>query len=99
MTLKSPLKTNIYRFERKYVIPHSLKKDIEFIIKTSPFSCRSIHQPRQVNNIYFDGFLLQNYLENIDGQLELKNTRVESLDSGKNVKTGNQLAKEQKNSI
>jgi hypothetical protein len=35
-------------------------------------------------------------LENIDGQLELKNIRVESLDSGKNVKTGNQLAEEQK---
>ena len=42
---------------------------------------------------------IDTFLENIDGQLELKNTRVESLDSGKNVKTGNQLAKEQKNNI
>ena len=67
MTLSTSLKTKIYRFERKYVIPHTLKNDIDFIIKTSPFSCRSIHQPRQVNNIYFDGLLLQNYFDNIDG--------------------------------
>jgi SPX domain protein involved in polyphosphate accumulation len=90
MTLKSPLKTNIYRFERKYVIPHSLKKDIEFIIKTSPFSCRSIHQPRQVNNIYFDGFLLQNYLENIDGHNKRSKYRIrwygELFDKIKNIK-------------
>ena len=33
---------------------------------------------------------------NGNGQLQLKNTRVESLDSGKSVKTGNQLAKKQK---
>lgn len=39
---------------------------------------------------------IDTFLENIDGQLELKNTRLKSLDSGKNVKTGNQLTREQK---
>lgn len=39
---------------------------------------------------------IDTFLENIDGELQLKNTRLKSLDSGKNVKTGNQLAKEQK---
>ncbi len=36
------------------------------------------------------------FLENIDGQLQLKNTRLESIDSGKNVKTGNKLVEKQK---
>ena len=90
MTLSTSLKTKIYRFERKYVIPHTLKNDIDFIIKTSPFSCRSIHQPRQVNNIYFDGLFLQNYFDNIDGNNKRSKYRIrwygELLDEIKNIK-------------
>ena len=40
---------------------------------------------------------IDTFLEKIDGPLELKHTRLESLDSGKNVETGNHLVKEQKN--
>lgn len=76
MTLNTSPKTKKYRFERKYVIPHILKNDIECIIKTSPFSCRTIHHPRQVNNIYFDGIMFQKYYENIDGNNKRSKYRI-----------------------
>ena len=74
--LSTSLKTKIYRFERKYVIPHFLRNNIECIIKTSPFLCRTIHYPRQVNNIYFDGLLLPKYYENIDGNNKRSKYRI-----------------------
>ena len=56
-----------WRYERKFVISELLQQEIELIIRFHPAMFSEIHQPRWVNNIYFDSFGARNYRDNVEG--------------------------------
>jgi SPX domain protein involved in polyphosphate accumulation len=64
------------RYERKYRIEGVNKALILQSIKMHPASLSPIHQPRQINNIYFDtpGFIT--YKDNVVGQAQRRKFRV-----------------------
>lgn len=64
-----------YRFERKFVVQNE-GCPLETIIKTLKIPFRSIHQPRVINNIYFDTHELSAYKDNIFGKANRLKIRV-----------------------
>ena len=63
------LKDKTYRYERKYFINEITGKDIISIVKLHPAMFSEIFYQRSVNNIYFDSLELNNYFDNIDGNM------------------------------
>jgi len=70
------LKEKIFRYERKYFITQITDKDIDSIVKLHPAIFSEIFHERSVNNIYFDTPELNNYFDNIDGNLYRVKSRI-----------------------
>ena len=70
------LKDKIYRYERKYFITKITGKDIDSIVKLHPAIFSEIFHERSVNNIYFDTPDLNNYFDNIDGNMYRVKSRI-----------------------
>ena len=64
-----------YRFERKFVVEDE-SCPLETVIKTLQIPFRSIHQPRVINNIYFDTHDLSAYKDNIFGKANRLKIRI-----------------------
>jgi hypothetical protein len=58
------------RYERKYLVPDLSVKQIELLLKQHPAIFRQVYHPRFINNLYFDNYQWQNYLDNINGVSE-----------------------------
>lgn len=56
-----------FRYEHKFYITELTLKEIEAKIKFHPAIFQEKYHIRTVNNIYFDSFNLQHYIDNIDG--------------------------------
>ena len=67
---------NNYRYERKFFITELTKHELESIIKFHPSRFTDIFHKRFVNNIYFDSPGLNNYFDNIQGNLQRIKTRI-----------------------
>ena len=70
------LKDKIYRYERKYFITEITYGDIDSIVKLHPAMFSEIFHERSVNNIYFDSPDLNNYFDNIDGNMYRVKSRI-----------------------
>ena len=66
----------IYRYERKYFITEITYGDIDSIVKLHPAMFSEIFHKRSVNNIYFDSPDLNNYFDNIDGNMYRVKSRI-----------------------
>jgi hypothetical protein len=64
------------RYEIKYNIKEIDLIKLKYLLKTHPYSFKSIYRIRQVNNIYFDTINFQNYVENIEGEKDRKKYRI-----------------------
>ena len=69
-------KNHIYRYERKLFISDINDQEVETIINFHPAMFSEIFYKRSVNNIYFDSPGLQNYFDNVSGNMERKKTRI-----------------------
>jgi len=67
---------NNFRYERKFLISGITKSEIESIVKLHPALFSEIFHKRSVNNIYYDSPELNNYFDNIDGNLQRIKTRI-----------------------
>ena len=70
------LKDKIYRYERKFFITQITGKNIHSIVKLHPAIFSEIFHERSVNNIYFDTPELNNYFDNIDGNMYRVKSRI-----------------------
>jgi len=70
------LKDKIFRYERKFFITEINSKDIDSIVKLHPAIFSEIFHERSVNNIYFDTPELDNYFDNIDGNMYRVKSRI-----------------------
>ena len=70
------LNDKIYRYERKYFITEITYGDIDSIVKLHPAMFSEIFHKRSVNNIYFDSPDLNNYFDNIDGNMYRVKSRI-----------------------
>lgn len=68
---------NNYRYERKFTIPDDYSvQEIEHQIKSNSWLFKEVFHERRVNNIYFDTYDYENYLDNVLGIFERKKIRV-----------------------
>lgn len=65
-----------YRYERKSRIETFTGKELENLLQLHPFSFRKIHNPRNVNNIYFDSHDFNDYHDNVDGSFKRVKARI-----------------------
>ena len=65
-----------FRYERKFIIPHSSKKKLFNDIKLHPASLKEIFFKRKINNIYFDKYDLDFFKSNIQGNSERSKIRL-----------------------
>jgi len=65
-----------WRYERKFVISEITKHEIEAIIKLHPAMFSEIYYERQINNIYFDTFNMDNYIDNEVGTSKRLKVRI-----------------------
>ena len=70
------LKDKIFRYERKFFITEINSKDVDAIVKLHPAIFSEIFHERSVNNIYFDTPELNNYFDNIDGNMYRVKSRI-----------------------
>ena len=88
MSLKSKLLSDIqnvatigakhnFRYERKFTIPNSYSfKKIEQVVKKNYYLFREVFYKRQVNNIYFDSALMNDFHDNVLGVSDRKKIRI-----------------------
>jgi SPX domain protein involved in polyphosphate accumulation len=69
-------KISEYRYERKFFVNSLSKYDIESIIKLHPAKFSELYHQRFVNNIYLDSSGLNNYFDNIQGNMQRTKTRI-----------------------
>ena len=67
---------NSYRYERKFFISEISSHDINYIIKQNPGMFSETYYKRCINNIYLDTLGLDNYFDNIHGDLRRTKTRI-----------------------
>jgi len=65
-----------WRYERKFVIAEITKHEIESIVKLHPAIFSEIFYERQINNIYFDTFHMDNYIDNEVGTSKRLKIRI-----------------------
>ena len=65
-----------FRYERKFFISSIHRHRVNIIIKSHPAFFREIFHKRKVNNIYFDSFQFQNFLDNVEGSTERVKFRI-----------------------
>lgn len=58
---------NNYRFERKFIAPNMSRLATEMVIKQNQAFFTPVHQPRRINNIYFDTPGLDCFFDNLFG--------------------------------
>tara|TARA_Y100000591_G_scaffold331974_1_gene367658 strand:- start:10761 stop:11411 length:651 start_codon:yes stop_codon:yes gene_type:complete len=69
--------SNIYRYERKFILPKNYSIDsVESVLIRSRFIFSKQHEDRFVNSIYFDSKNLNSVKENLDGVLSKKKIRL-----------------------
>jgi len=64
------------RYEIKYNIKEVDLTKLKYLLKTHPYSFKSVYKIRQVNNIYFDTLNYENYIENIEGEKNRQKYRI-----------------------
>ncbi len=69
-------RSEVYRYERKFFIQNSERHSVESIIFNHPAFFSEIYHCRYVNNIYFDYHLLNNLLDNIEGNMFRRKYRI-----------------------
>ncbi len=68
---------NIYRYERKFILPKNYSIDsIESVLIRSRFAFTKHYEDRFVNSIYFDSKNLNSVNENLDGVLSKKKNKT-----------------------
>ncbi len=67
---------NIFRYERKFFIQNYSRKCIETIILQHPYFFSEIYHERYINSIYFDYLNFNNFMDNIDGNMDRKKYRI-----------------------
>lgn len=65
-----------FRYERKFVITHMSRQQIEGRLRVHPAIFREIYSPRFVNNIYLDTPSLKNYRDSIEGATHRLKVRI-----------------------
>ena len=65
--MKKQLSKEVYRYERKFIVPEMDIKEIECLILHHPAMFSEAFYKREINNIYFDSANLKNYHENVGG--------------------------------
>ena len=69
-------KVRTFRYERKFLISEINSEDVESIVNLHPAMFSEIFQKRSVNNIYFDSPELNNYFDNVGGNMQRIKTRI-----------------------
>jgi len=69
-------KVRTFRYERKFVIPELNIQEVESIVNLHPAMFSEIFHKRSVNNIYFDSPELNNYFDNVGGNMQRIKTRI-----------------------
>ena len=69
------------RYERKFLITDYSHSDVEQILKFHPACFSEIFHQRMVNNIYFDTFGMNNFYDNIDGEIKRTKVRIRWYDN------------------
>ena len=70
------LKTENYRYERKFFISELTRQEVESIVRLHPAIFSEIYHQRFVNNIYLDSPDMRSYLDNIDGSQRRMKIRI-----------------------
>jgi hypothetical protein len=76
MMLADVLNPTGFRYERKFVVSHLSRHEIESIVKLHPAMFSEVHHQRFVNNIYFDTVNGSSYFDSADGIGERLKVRV-----------------------
>jgi len=69
------------RYERKFVIAHLTRHEVESFVRFHPAMFSEIYRQRYVNNIYFDTNQMSNYHDNIDGKRRRIKIRIRWYDA------------------
>lgn len=64
------------RYEIKFALDEITISELLSAIKMHPAHFRSIYYKRQVNNIYFDSFDLESYIDNVEGEKNRRKIRL-----------------------
>ena len=71
-----PLKSSIFRNERKFRVYTISYSELLNIIHLNPFLFREIYYQRTINNIYLDSLELDSFFDNVDGYSKRMKVRV-----------------------
>lgn len=69
------MKTDL-RYETKYSIVQLNHTELENIICTHPAMFKEIYSRRSINNIYFDDYDFNSFIDNIEGERDRKKVRI-----------------------
>lgn len=69
-------KLDTFRYERKFVLEHSSRGNVEAVIRQNSAFFTRAYLPRQINNIYFDTPGLSCYFDNLFGNGERWKARI-----------------------
>lgn len=76
MTSSSTDGTRSFRYERKFVIPPYMMKDLPEMLKIGRYRFKEIFSEREVHNLYLDTPLFRFYKENVQGISDRKKIRL-----------------------
>src|SRR5436190_13685235 len=62
-----PERTELFRYERKFLVPADCGISSDLGIRHNPALFTGIYHPRTVNNIYLDSSALRHYFANLQG--------------------------------
>lgn len=65
-----------FRYERKFIVPEMDSFEIRHLILHHPAMFSEVFHERNVNNIYFDFYGMENYHENLAGQAQRIKIRI-----------------------
>ena len=68
--------SDIFRYERKFILTNQTVPEIENLLQNSQFNFKKNYPSRKVNSIYFDDSDASSILENIDGYNFKKKVRL-----------------------
>jgi len=71
-----PFNSDISRFERKFVVQNMHYPEIVQQVKNNRAAFSPLHQPRYINNIYFDTGDLDFFTDNVSGKGSRKKVRI-----------------------
>ena len=68
--------TQLYRYERKFIVPKSLENNLTCLILNNPANFSEIYSRRNINNIYLDTLDFTCLKDNISGLATRKKVRL-----------------------